>query len=87
MEIFQKPDATHNNRSDNFELSRVAAIVEDTLRDQARIGREGAEAMEMTGIPFRGMGSCILISLREANEALRHADRIGYMILEKGKEA
>lgn len=79
MEPFKHPDAEHNNQSDNIELSWVAAIAEDELRDEAIKARSIGEVMHDSG--FHSLQLNPSTYYNEANRLSRTAEMIGYAIL------
>ncbi len=75
---YPKPSATLNHRTDNVELSHVAAIAEDTLRNRSREwAKQGAETQNSHDDIQEGAE----MDFAMAEKTYRDAKIIGHMIL------
>jgi hypothetical protein len=75
---YPNPNATLNHRTSNVELSHVAAIAEDTLRNRAReYSKQGGETQNSHDDIQEGAED----DFARAEKAYQDAERIGHMIL------
>jgi len=75
---YTNPNENLNHRTDNVELSHVAAIAEDTLRNRAReYAEEGADTQNSNDYIQEGAAMDFAMS----EKARRDAELIGHMIL------